>query len=76
MERPAHIHFRVTATGFEVLTTHIFDRADPAITRDALFGVKPGLLADFEGRRDAQGNTRHRLDVTFVLAPATPDTKG
>jgi hydroxyquinol 1,2-dioxygenase len=85
LERPAHIHFRVTAPGFDVLTTHIFDRADPAITRDALFGVKPGLLADFQGAPDAQGNLRHRLDVTFVLArtghadnptPATQTTKG
>jgi hydroxyquinol 1,2-dioxygenase len=67
LERPAHIHFRVTAPGFDPLTTHIFDRADPAIARDALFGVKPELLADF---------TAARLDVTFVLAPATPHKKG
>jgi hydroxyquinol 1,2-dioxygenase len=63
LERPAHIHFRVTAPGYDPLTTHVFDRDDPAITRDALFGVKPELLADFTGAR---------LDVTFVLAPATP----
>lgn len=67
LERPAHIHFRVTAPGFDPLTTHVFDRADPAIARDALFGVKPELLADF---------TAARLDVTFVLAPATHSPKG
>ncbi len=67
LERPAHIHFRVTAPGFDPLTTHIFDSADPAISRDALFGVKPALLADF---------TEARLDVTFTLAPATPHPEG
>ncbi len=76
LERPAHIHFRVTAAGFDPLTTHVFDRADPAITRDALFGVKPGLLADFGGTADADGTFRHKLDVTFVLAPTSSITKG
>ncbi len=70
LERPAHIHFRITAPGFEVLTTHIFDRADPAIGRDALFGVKPGLLADFAGA------PRARLDVTFVIVAENPNAKG
>ncbi len=63
LERPAHLHFRVTAPGYQTLTTHIFDRADPAIARDALFGVKPALLADF--RAAASG---HSLDVGLVMA--------
>ena len=63
LERPAHLHFRVTAPGFEPLTTHVFDRADPAIGHDALFGVRPELLADFR----PLGAGRHALDLTLVL---------
>ncbi len=67
LERPAHIHFRVSAEGHERLTTHIFDRADPAIGRDAIFGVKPELLADF---RPAEGAADGRLlDLKLVLCP-------
>lgn len=65
LERPAHLHFRVTAAGFQTLTTHIFDRADPAIGHDALFGVRPELLADFR----PLGTAGHALDLTLVLAP-------
>jgi hydroxyquinol 1,2-dioxygenase len=62
MERPAHLHFRVMAAGYQRLTTHVFDAADPAITRDALFGVKPALLGTF--RPEGPG---WALDVRFVL---------
>ncbi|NBZ87306.1 dioxygenase [Stagnihabitans tardus] len=65
LERPAHLHFRVSAPGLQTLTTHIFDQADPAITRDALFGVRPELLAAF---RAVPGG--HALDTTLVLTKA------
>ncbi len=69
LERPAHIHFRVSAPGHERLTTQIFDRAHPAIGRDAVFGVKPGLLADFRAVPSPGGQERRALDVTLVLCP-------
>lgn len=47
LDRPAHIHFAASAPGHRRLITAIFDRADPAISRDALFAVKPALIADF-----------------------------
>lgn len=47
LDRPAHIHFAVTAPGYRRLVTSIFDGSDPAIDRDALFAVKPGLIGDF-----------------------------
>lgn len=65
LERPAHLHFRVTAPGYQVLTTHVFDRDDPAIGRDALFGVKPDLLGQFHPT-----NSGWSLDVSFVLTPS------
>lgn len=69
LERPAHISFRVTAKGYQTLTTHIFDRADPAIGRDAIFGVKPELLAEFRAVPPIEGGPKHKLDVNLVLCP-------
>jgi catechol 1,2-dioxygenase len=50
--RPAHLHFIVTAEGYDPLTTHIFDPDDPYIDSDAVFGVKESLLADFRRVED------------------------
>ena len=69
LARPAHLHFRVTAAGFDTLTTHVFDRADPAIGQDALFGVKPELLYDFKQASGRAGQDELLLDVQFVLCP-------
>lgn len=63
LDRPAHIHFAVTAPGHRRLVTAIFDGSDPAIDRDALFAVKPGLIGAF--RPAEQG---FRLNVDLVLA--------
>jgi protocatechuate 3,4-dioxygenase beta subunit len=46
--RPAHLHYILSADGFQELTTHIFDPADPYINSDAVFGVKESLLAEFK----------------------------
>ena len=45
--RPAHIHFVVTADGYDPVTTHIFDRTDPYLESDAVFAVKDSLICDF-----------------------------
>jgi catechol 1,2-dioxygenase len=50
--RPAHLHYIIKAEGFEALTTHIFDPADPYIHSDAVFGVKESLLAKFQPVED------------------------
>ncbi len=68
IERPAHLHVRVTAPGFRPLVTHVFDRDDPAIGRDAIFGVKPGLLAEFRAVPGGVG-PRWSVEVTLVLVP-------
>lgn len=51
--RPAHLHFILSAPGYETLTTHIFDPDDPYINSDAVFGVKESLLAEFKKVDDA-----------------------
>jgi len=45
--RPAHLHFRIRAEGFLTLITHIFDRSSGNLDGDAVFGVRPSLIADF-----------------------------
>ena len=67
MSRPAHLHFLIRADNFETLTTQVFDRVDPRIDEDALFGVKPELVGDFE--RSSAGNS-WSLDFSFVMAMA------
>jgi protocatechuate 3,4-dioxygenase beta subunit len=62
LDRPAHIHFAVTAPGYRRLVTSIFDGSDPAIDRDALFAVKPGLIGDFRAEKGGVA-----LSVDLVL---------
>ncbi|MBB5754910.1 intradiol ring-cleavage dioxygenase [Prosthecomicrobium pneumaticum] len=52
--RPAHLHYIISAEGYDTLTTHIFDPDDPYIDSDAVFGVKKSLLAEFRPVDDAQ----------------------
>ena len=46
--RPAHIHFLVKAEGYQPLVTHIFREGDPHLDSDAVFGVRPSLVAKFQ----------------------------
>jgi hydroxyquinol 1,2-dioxygenase len=52
--RPAHIHFVVSADGYEPVTTHIFDRSDPYLATDAVFAVKESLISDFVRHETAE----------------------
>lgn len=45
--RPAHIHFIVSADGFEPVITQFFDSGDEYVKSDAVFGVKDSLVVDF-----------------------------
>lgn len=45
--RPAHVHFIVSAEGYEPLTTHLFIKGDPYLDSDAVFAVKNSLVVDF-----------------------------
>lgn len=74
--RPAHIHFAVTAPGCVPLVTTIFDGADPAIHHDALFAVKPGLIAQIvpAGPTHRADGVEFTLDVVLtLLRSASPD---
>jgi hydroxyquinol 1,2-dioxygenase len=64
--RPAHIHYLVTADGYQKLVTHTFVGGDPYLDSDAVFGVKEMLIAPFE--RVAEGLTLWRSPFDFILA--------
>lgn len=65
--RPAHMHFLVTAPGFQKLVTHTFVGDDAYLESDAVFGVKQTLVAPFE-RLDG-ADTAWRSPFDFVLTP-------
>jgi protocatechuate 3,4-dioxygenase beta subunit len=44
--RPAHLHFIVTAPGYRPVTTHVFVADSPYLDSDAVFGVKDSLVRD------------------------------
>jgi len=76
--RPAHIHFVVSAEGYEPVTTHIFDDTDPYLESDTVFAVKDSLTCTFV-RHDRDEEEAARLGVEppfctaqfdFVLKPA------
>jgi hydroxyquinol 1,2-dioxygenase len=46
--RPAHIHFAIGANGFHPVTTHLFEKGDEWIAKDAVYGVKEELIVEFK----------------------------
>jgi hydroxyquinol 1,2-dioxygenase len=45
--RPAHVHFMISAPGFERLVTHVFVAGDKYLDSDVVFGVKDALIRKF-----------------------------
>jgi hydroxyquinol 1,2-dioxygenase len=63
--RPAHMHYLVTAPGYQKLVTHTFVGGDGYLTSDAVFGVKTTLVAPFEAVQG--GETLWRSPFDFIL---------
>jgi hydroxyquinol 1,2-dioxygenase len=75
--RPAHIHFIVSADGYEPVTTELFVEGDPYINSDAVFGVRDSLVVPFARHDSADEAARwnvstpfYTVDYDFVLEPA------
>jgi protocatechuate 3,4-dioxygenase beta subunit len=75
--RPAHVHFVVSAEGYQPLTTHIFDDADPYLDSDTVFAVKDSLICTFL-HHDTRDRDAERFGIEppfctaefdFILAP-------
>ena len=62
--RPAHMHFLVTAPGYQRIVTHTFVGDDRYLTDDAVFGVKSTLVAPFT---PADGATQWHSPFDFIM---------
>ena len=76
--RPGHVHFKISAPGYETLVTHIFDSTSDYLDSDTVFAVKPALIVNFDVHQ-TQDDTAKRLGVpapfatgeyNFVLTPS------
>jgi len=74
--RPAHIHFLVSARGYQTVVTHLFKRGTDYLEDDAVYAVKEELITDFTRHEPGPAPTGEVLDrpfwtveYDFVLAP-------
>ena len=63
--RPAHIHFVVSADGYEALTTHVFSAGDEYLDSDAVFATKSSLIGHYSESNDTDLAARYNLSVPF-----------
>jgi hydroxyquinol 1,2-dioxygenase len=68
--RPAHLHFRITAEGYETLVTHIFREGDPYLGSDAVFGVRETLIAQWVRHPPGPAPDGSELAVPFYTLEA------
>jgi hydroxyquinol 1,2-dioxygenase len=75
--RPAHVHFLVTANGYEPVTTHVFEAGDPYLDRNVVFGVKQSLIGEIVRHEPGTAPDGRRIETPyftlaydFTLAPA------
>jgi catechol 1,2-dioxygenase len=64
--RPAHLHLKVSAPGYELITTQLYFPGDPHNDDDIAGAVKPELLLDPRRREDADGEI---VLYDFILDP-------
>lgn len=62
--RPAHIHFIVSAPGYETLVTQVFVKGDQQIEEDAVFTANDKMVGEFKKQGD-----HFALSYDFPLGP-------
>lgn len=67
--RPSHIHFMISAAGYQPVTTHIFDANDAHLENgDTTFAVKPSLIRPFVLRETPDDEARGAgIDMAYCL---------
>jgi hydroxyquinol 1,2-dioxygenase len=63
--RPAHVHFMVSAPGYETVTTHVFEAGGEHLDSDAVFGVKESLIAEFVRHEPGTAPDGTEMDVPY-----------
>ena len=67
--RPAHVHAIVSASGYNTLTTHLFDSEDRYLDSDVVFAVKGSLIRDFVKNESATEARRYGIEGPFWELP-------
>jgi len=78
-QRPAHVHFFISAPGYRHLTTQINFEGDKYLWDDFAYATREGLIGDLRIIEDAEaarsrgvaGNRFAVMDFDFQLQPAT-----
>lgn len=65
--RAAHMHFIVTAEGYDEIITHIFPPDCPYLKEDTVFGVKKDLVAEFQRIDDPKLAEEYGMPNPFLL---------
>jgi len=65
--RPAHIHFYISAPGYESLITHLFKKGAKYIDSDVVFGVKDKLIVEFQKHPAGKTPTGEISSEPFVV---------
>ena len=65
--RPAHLHFKISAAGFQPLITEVFVADDPYIDEDAVFGVRSKLITAFKRLETAEEAASHGVEPGYCL---------
>ncbi len=63
--RPAHIHFKVEAEGYEPLITQVFFPDDPYLDNDTIGAVKTDLVRPLTRHEDEEELAQRGLDAPF-----------
>lgn len=65
-QRPAHIHFFITADGHRKLTTQINIEGDPLLHDDFAYATRDGLVPPVIEHKDEESMKANSLDVPFA----------
>jgi hydroxyquinol 1,2-dioxygenase len=65
--RPAHIHFHISAHGYQPLVTHLFRKGAKYLESDVVFGVKERLITGFEQLPPGKAPTGEKLSQPFFV---------
>jgi catechol 1,2-dioxygenase len=65
--RPAHLHLKVSAAGYQLITSQLYFPGDPHNDDDIAAAVKPELMLDPQPAGDGHGTD---VEYDFVLDPA------
>lgn len=64
--RPAHVHFMISAPGYERLVTHVFAAGDQYLDSDSVFGVKDSLIREYKHLPPGPAPDGRMMDSSFI----------